>query len=295
MKFSNKSALLVASGCILAISSVLAITSFDANQPSNQSESTSTVENYEQGHTTTTLSIPRVNATFQSDYSVALSVYQHLKSYENNGSLVHRIDVSFDSTRTWALTSFDLSGIGPAHEYMHMVSSHIVWLGIGSAGPCPAPKAVCDSFTRGSDYVVNHVGGSVVFQKPISATISVSYVVWGASCSEIGTLEGAFFRDPQFGDEFGWFETLTSEDGEGVIDQGDTVPTCTLAFPGTLDYLPIDSSSLKVCIRTSYGYLEGNATFDHNISPTRVVYSYVKDAIGNIGSIFTQSCAGESA
>ena len=303
MRLSRQSILLISIGMILVLLSVIGVNRWGGNQPSNQSQSTSTtsVDNTGRNHATT---VPGKDVIFQSDYSVALSTYQHYKSSEYVGAdyvtRVHRITVQRDPTRTWAKVNAIWAGANGGPAIIHMVDGRIVWVYEGgSAGwHCPAPKAVCDSLESAhlTEYLVNHVGNTVVLQKPVEATISVSYLVWGSSCSDIGTLEGAFFLDPQFRETHGWDQTLTSEDGQEQTDQGATVPTCTLAFPGTLDYLPSESSSLKVCIRTSNGYLGADATFDHSISSSRVEYSHVNFEPTESGGLsYAQSCGGFSA
>lgn len=174
----------------------------------SQTQSTSTSINDLQNpsHSTT---IPRslnTNGILHSDYSVAFSEYQNLKSYENDGFLVHRLAVRRDLTRTWAKIRLNVSQLEGGTTYLHLVGTQIVRIGPGSVSfECPAPKAVCDSLERAheTEYVVNRVGGSIVFQKPIVAKISVSYSVIEAF-SDIGIVEGAFFLDPQFREEFGW-------------------------------------------------------------------------------------------
>jgi len=228
---------------------------------------------------------------FQADYSVALSEYHYL-----DDDTVFLIIVSRDSTRTWALVEVYSTLFGFAREYLRLGGRQIVRLGIGSAGPCPASKAVCDSLSTAdwTKFVVNHVGNSVVLQKPIK--VSISYAVRGLSCAEVGISDGAyaFAFTPQHQMDIYKGETWT--DSKSQTNQGTTVPTCTLALPGTIDWVANGLNSLTICILTSSGYIGGDAKFDHSISPTRAVYSYVNsDPIEAGGLSYAQSCGGSSA
>lgn len=291
MKLSKRTALLVSLGCSLVISTVIAITNLGTFQTQNTSGSSSTVENGDLGHDTRSPSSLRADAMFQADYSVALSEYHYL-----DDDTVFLIIVSRDSTRTWALVRVYSTLFGSAFEYLHLGGRQIVRLGIGSAGPCPALKAVCDSLSTGTKFVVNHVGNSVVLQKPIK--VSISYAVRGSSCAEVGISDGAyaFAFTPQHHMDIYKGDTLTATDSKSQTSQGTTVPTCTLALPGTIDWVSNGLNPLTICILTSSGYIGGDAKFDHSISPTRAVYSYVNsDPIEAGGLSYAQSCGGSSA
>ena len=246
-------------------------------------------------HATTLPGSGKKVVTFQSDYSVAVMEYQHYKKSEDDVVRVHKIFVQRDPTNTWAKVNAVWSGANGGPDFVHIVKGRVVWVYQGgSVWRCPMSKAVCSSLERAHQarFVVVRVGNSVLLKNPITVNVTTSYLVWGSSCKDFATRDNAFFLDPQYPiDQIGWDSTLTSIEGQTQTIQGTTVPTCRFRLSGTLDYLPSESDSLMVCINTSRGYLLGKAIFDHAISPTHMVYSYVNsDGMKSGGLSYAQSC-----
>ena len=299
MKVSRSVLVVFSAGSCFLILALISMAVIGKSPAPRLATSTSTSTSV-MSHTSTSDPVaPQQAATFQSNFSVALSAYQHWKSYESDQQLIHRLGSKLDPSRTWAAIELSGSGLDPATGYMHLVGHKVVWFAPSTPiiQSCPAPEAICRSLFQSNavQSVVNHVGNVVVLQQPLDVSITVVYRVWDASCSQVGNLEGTFFRDPQFGDEYGWDNTSNPIDGQAQTDQGDTVPTCSYVISGTLDYLPSKSVPLTVCIRTSNGYLPGSAKFVQSISKTRLQYYDVNFDVIDGGQLgFLQTCAGES-